>query len=631
MIKDFVEEHRNNLLILAGAGVSMDPPSCLPSAKSLMDSIIDFCALGDYGQIIKKIPNLRYEYVVQEFRDLVDHDLDFLDFFVDVEKPNKNHFMLADQIIQGNLVITTNFDILVEQALANLLRNHQSSNKKCKAIITKEDFLECQKDPHYIENFFTLLKFHGSPINYFTRENTKSSVVTTLDNLSLDIEDEQNPLSLPAYKEDVFQSLDKNRFLIVLGYGGGDTFDIIPEINAMSELKGILWINHIPNSHNASNWNIFEGSQKIIDKIFPGSIQEVLSQICRLRKIPVFEIGGTTSSILEFLFPHHSQVDLLVSSESAIFLSKFSNWLVNELEPPSKLKKILFSEHCLKNYQQYLPALDLLKSLKELSEAKNDLKMLAYSYNEMGIIYSKLGESLKALDYYEHALTLDKKIGNTDSLSTDYLNIGSLHQILGNYDKAYEYLNQAYEINFKAGDQQAMVSSLIQLGALYHGKEDWEAALRYYNWAKDEAREVGHQGYISSILNNIGEIYRETGKYEKANEFYEQSLAIDRALGNQQAISVKFNNLGLIHQFNKKFQKAMEYFNNAHEIAQIFGDRRLEAITLNNLGGVYFSLNQLEKSLECFKKALPIYLELHYAQGIEICEENIIELELLLY
>ena len=83
------------------------------------------------------------------------------------------------------------------------------------------------------------------------------------------------------------------------------------------------------------------------------------------------------------------------------------------------------------------------------------------------------------------------------------------------------------------------------------------------------------------------------------------------------------NNRGLIHHLSENYQKAMEYFYNAQEIAKILGDRQMEAITLNNLGGLHFSLNQLEKSLECFKEALPIYLELHYAQGIEICEENI--------
>lgn len=609
----------------------MDQPSCLPSAKSLMNSIIDFCVLNEYNQIIKNITTLRYEYVIQEFRDLVDMDLNFLDFFVEEENPNKNHFLLADQILHGNIVMTTNFDVLIEQALQNLLRNHHDSAKKCKIIITKEDFLACGKDPNYFDNFFTLLKFHGSPINYFTQENTKTSVVTTLDNLSLDIDDEQNPLSLPAYKEEVFQKLDNNRFLIVMGYGGGDTFDIIPEINAMSELKGILWIAHNPNSPNASDWDVVNASQYNIAGIIPNSIQEVLSRISMLRKIPVFEICGKTSCILEYFFPHGSHDDKLISPESTNFLRKFSNWLVNELDPPSKLKKIIFSEHCLKNYQQYFPALDLLKSLKELSKEENDLKMLAYSFNEMGIIYHKIGDSLKALNYYEKALNIDKNMENANSLSTDYLNIGSLHQTLGNYDKAYDYLNQAFEINFKEGNQDAMISSLIQLGSFYHEKKNWESALRYYNWANDEARELGQQGSISSILNNIGEIYRETGKYEKAEEFYEQSLAIDRALGNQQAISVVFNNLGLIHQLREKFQKAMEYFNNSHVIAKILGDKNMEAITLNNLGGLYFSLNQFKKALECFKKALPIYHELHYAQGIEICEENIDELELFLY
>ena len=104
--------------VLAGAGISMDSPSNLASAKQMMDCLIDYGCIPDKKDALKSIPHLRFEYVVQQFRDQFDPKLKLLNYFLQPSVPNSIHQILAVLIQHGHFVLTTNFDCLIERAMA---------------------------------------------------------------------------------------------------------------------------------------------------------------------------------------------------------------------------------------------------------------------------------------------------------------------------------------------------------------------------------------------------------------------------------------------------------------------------------------------------------------------------------
>jgi NAD-dependent SIR2 family protein deacetylase len=133
----------SKLTFLAGAGCSIDPPSCLPAGRVMMDAIIEYMCAESEIEEIKKLKNLRFEALVEIVRDQLDKDLKIIDFYGLCDKPNIQHFFLADMIIKGNFVITTNFDFLIEHALQQM----GVPNDEIVPVITREDFEEFQ-DPY---------------------------------------------------------------------------------------------------------------------------------------------------------------------------------------------------------------------------------------------------------------------------------------------------------------------------------------------------------------------------------------------------------------------------------------------------------------------------------------------------
>lgn len=143
---------------IAGAGISMDPPSLLLSAKQIVDYLIDICCPDEEKERILKQPGLRYELVIGGIEKFFDKDLNFMNFFDFFEKPNMNHFFLA-RLLESNDadVITTNFDYLIELAAMELLG--EDKYDQVKPVITRDDFAKFTT----IEDIKKLKKKHVIP------------------------------------------------------------------------------------------------------------------------------------------------------------------------------------------------------------------------------------------------------------------------------------------------------------------------------------------------------------------------------------------------------------------------------------------------------------------------------------
>ncbi|TFG05817.1 MAG: hypothetical protein EU539_08930, partial [Promethearchaeota archaeon] len=227
---------------LAGAGISMDAPTNMPSARDIVRDLLTYCAPPEEVNNLLGLDGLRYELVVEKIQDIHDEDLKFMDYLEIVDLPNLIHFFLAHLIKMGHHVITTNFDYLIENALIDILPENLHFN--IYPIITKEDFLSFQ-DPDILLNAgkYPIFKIHGSKRNFITGQDTQDSLITTISALGRERE-EGTTFAIEPYKKPAIYNLMKNRTLIVMGYSGSDDFDIGPMLKELPFLSRLIWVEH---------------------------------------------------------------------------------------------------------------------------------------------------------------------------------------------------------------------------------------------------------------------------------------------------------------------------------------------------------------------------------------------------
>ena len=132
-----------------------------------------------------------------------------MDYYDIVTEPNVIHYFLANAIIHGNNVITTNFDYMIERALMEIIDKEKQSN--ILPVITKQDFLEYLEPRRLIKrNYYLLYKMHGSKKNIITMENTLDSLITTMSALGKERE-KGKTFTIEPYKKPAIYNLMKQR------------------------------------------------------------------------------------------------------------------------------------------------------------------------------------------------------------------------------------------------------------------------------------------------------------------------------------------------------------------------------------------------------------------------------------
>src|SRR5947209_5095569 len=149
---------RNEVVFFLGAGASCDPPAGLPTSMSLVRELAALVALpslvGSKEEVVDRITEgVRFEVFIQTLVTVFgSHVIEALSI-LDTGEPNFNHEFIA-RLAAHKLcpfVLTTNFDSLIEKALAK---------GAC-------DFESWYLSSHYRRSLaaadsFKVLKIHGS-------------------------------------------------------------------------------------------------------------------------------------------------------------------------------------------------------------------------------------------------------------------------------------------------------------------------------------------------------------------------------------------------------------------------------------------------------------------------------------
>lgn len=246
----------NRYCFLAGAGISVDPPSNLPLAKDIVCQVVASLQLENNTErkMLEDFDHglLRFEQFMELISNFYDPHLNILDHLAMCRSPNMIHNFLAHALERGDSVFTTNFECLIELACTQRGINARSIYGSMHAE-TNENGPERQ-----------VWKLHGS-LQDEQGKDTRESVVATLSRVG----QQGEAFSSDPYLRNAFQKNIQQRHLVVLGYSGLDDYDIVPMISHAKSDKRIIWVWHDPNVHPAVAFRYQECAEQMKDARSP--------------------------------------------------------------------------------------------------------------------------------------------------------------------------------------------------------------------------------------------------------------------------------------------------------------------------------------------------------------------------
>jgi tetratricopeptide (TPR) repeat protein len=100
----------------------------------------------------------------------------------------------------------------------------------------------------------------------------------------------------------------------------------------------------------------------------------------------------------------------------------------------------------------------------------------ARALNNMGIVFSALGEYEEALAHYKSALKIDQALGERSGIAVKLCSIGQCYSDIGDVDRAESYLTRAMKVAEQTGDLSAAADAAVSLGQCKMQRNDVKGA-----------------------------------------------------------------------------------------------------------------------------------------------------------
>jgi len=599
-------EQDSNLTFLVGAGCSIDPPSCQPSGSSMMEAIIKFtCPKQEVDSLIS-LEKLRFEGLIEIFRDTLDPDLKIIDYYGVCNKPNIQHFYIASMIKSKQYVLTTNFDFLIEYAMVEL----GIPKDRIKPIITRRDFQK-NSDPDKIfdQNYWPLYKVHGSTKNIITGEDTRDSLVATLQAFGANKKG-LNIFQIEPFKKPLFDKISVNRSLIIIGYSGSDDFDIVPTLYALENLKNVYWIYFVPEDG---------GSEEVIEVLSDieiSSVDEKTLQILKNLRTNVnvdhvYLVKTNTSRLIEDLI----NIDMNIKRTS--FSLDPLIWLTESFNMPKLHLKYYIASNIYFDFGVYEDSLRCAQTGLKIVNKEDDLYWQSRLLERIGHINRVQGEYSQAVKNFKKALKISKKLENREGISQNLTNIGKMYEIQSKYIDALKTHEKALKIAENLEDELLLAQNTGNLGRVYYALGNFSEALKYYELSLRFNEQLGNLIDKAARLNNMAKVYRKQNKLEKSLVFLEEALSIAEQIGKKSAKATYLINIGRINEKWGKMREALDHYQKAYKIDSNIG--KLSAISrdLDCIAGIYVFNEKYDAAEKHIKESIKLNDKIgRYAENI---------------
>ncbi|MGF1516068.1 MAG: tetratricopeptide repeat protein [Elainellaceae cyanobacterium] len=269
----------------------------------------------------------------------------------------------------------------------------------------------------------------------------------------------------------------------------------------------------------------------------------------------------------------------------------------------------LLSQDYLLAENLYQESIAVAHELTGIDERLKQLKLLAVSFHQLGIVAQKQQQWQQAKDYFNKALLIKIEYGDTSSQANTYHQLGVVAQEQWQWQQAIDYFNRALTIKIECGDFPSQANTYYQLGVVAQEQRQWPQALDYFNQALAIKIKYRDRSDQARIYARLGAIAQEQRLWQQAAEDYGRALDVYVEHGDRASQARTHHNLGVVAQERRLWQQAVDHYSQALTIYAERGDRTSQARTCYNLGVVLREQRQWQQAADYFSQSLTIYTE----------------------
>lgn len=518
-VLDFVSGYSpDRLVFLVGAGISMNPPTSLPTVYRFVSEMVESCNVEPVlaetliRSMTERPVSPRFEVLIDELRKTRDPLLSVGRIFTS-NGFNNVHAYLGDMLQRDAAVLTTNFDNCIENAASPPEAGYS------RIVFSGQDLVPFHTDGG------VLAKIHGS--NSLAVDENPHLLIT----VHALARAKGGFRRFPVWR-DFIHSLLRDRLLIVFGYSGSDDFDLTPLL--------------LETQPSAMVWFDFE-AKAAARFIAPDSLPAKVRRFASLRGARF--ATGDLAIFVEELQKLYGLSTCRIKAQSDMYtVSSYVQDMYSSAEAREELLNIL-----LGHFGQF----------DAISSRDTDIRSPLLDAQRVQALYA-LGDYGKACDLFESFA--DPMPPGYPRARAHFIYSASLYY-LGRSDEALQTGRALLEELAVSGDFENQVELLNHVGGMHFTRLEDQDAVECYERVL-ELHEKSPVSIEAEAAANwgMGSIALRGGETEAAALHYAVALEIYESLGYGVRAAWIRHNLGELAIVEKRYGDALKVMEPAERV-----------------------------------------------------------------
>lgn len=270
----------------------------------------------------------------------------------------------------------------------------------------------------------------------------------------------------------------------------------------------------------------------------------------------------------------------------------------------------------LTTFGEYREALDTISYVLNLFYHKDSAKFNSDNFRIIGNAYWGMGIYEKALENYYSSLEAAKKKNLTWNIAAAYNNIGLIYRAVNDTINELKFLKLARNMSIGTEYKWIYAKTTNNIGNSYFSKNIYDSALHYFKVSGEVARELGGILHEGVTLFNAGKVYLKMDSIVLAEEYLDRSLKLARSSKDIIGISNCLLSLGECYLRQGLLKESISMIDSGLEVAKTLnsfplqkyayelkaeyyqktGNTSLEIDNLKNFMSIKDSLNERESA-----------------------------------
>jgi tetratricopeptide (TPR) repeat protein len=275
-------------------------------------------------------------------------------------------------------------------------------------------------------------------------------------------------------------------------------------------------------------------------------------------------------------------------------------WLGNLTQVQFKAGKIQ-AQDAIENYRQAIA----------FARDTNDQRFSMYWYENLGSIFSEMGDLVRANEQFNNALETARAIGAKVQACRILLVKGEIHGRLRDINQQAECYEMAREV---LGDIQSPADKanvLIKLAGVYADLGQRQRQIACYEEALQFVQDIGNLAVERSLLMTIGDVWVLLRDRDKAKDSYSKALEkAGKTTDHVNQINALLR-LASISVEEGDAKAAAGHYEQALQIARQTGNKTNEAIVLSAYANALLNMGMATEAIPKFELTLSLVIEMN--------------------